>query len=324
MLKKNSRNIRMMGIQLEFSARRRKVKILPDIKECLLIIQNHLQSSGILTEKYQNERVTIGLRKLAFSENQEVATLLWAGGDSDVVDPSFWNPQNDTTRTEAAVEGEKVSYSCHMVIYLTRTDVNNGCYIAAKEEVPILSLGLINKFFNSLLRKYTQYQLKDEDDTAYKAYPLAKIDTLASKTLRDALVGKTPFQVEAVCVEKAQKAFDENFNQKKVAKRLTIVPSPESILGSFTENFKSLLPKLKEYTEVYIRYKDETKKVGSLLFEIDELSSNDLDTYLLAQKLNLCLDQGIGQFCDEIHQELKNKMSIHVVCEHQRLAMSTH
>ena len=75
------------------------------------------------------------------------------------------------------------------------------------------------------------------------------------------MVGKTPFQVEAVCVEKAQKAFDENFNQKKIAKRLTIVPSPESILGSFTENFKSLLPKLKEYTEVYIRYKDETKKV---------------------------------------------------------------
>ena len=64
MLKKNSRNIRMMGIQLEFSARGRKVKILPDIKECLLKIQNHLQSSGILTEKYQNERVTIGLRKL--------------------------------------------------------------------------------------------------------------------------------------------------------------------------------------------------------------------------------------------------------------------
>lgn len=321
MLKKQSRDIRFLGIECVYQSYGRKEPILrrPSLAIALEKLADQIQSNGVLKEPYLKNRLCVGLRRIVFSEDHSTATLLWAGGDSDAVDPCFWDADSDAARTEEAQSGERVAVSCHMVISLTETPSNK--YIAVKEEVPILSNGLLQRFFNHLLKEYAYDSLQDPDkkEKPFKAYPSVSLDTLASKTIAEALTGKIPFMVEAVSVTKGQKRQDENFSVDRETKKLALKPVNGWELPVFIKNLTALLPTIKTYDEVYIRYKDAKKKQSSLNFEMKELEGCDLETCLFAQRLTLSLNASIGQFSDDVHSELEKKMRENVILEHNKL-----
>lgn len=305
---KHSRDITFLGMNLFYTAHKREEIIhKPDLRDCLMGLIE-AQEQERLVAYYKKERICVGLQKISIDETAGTATLLWAGGDKDTVDPGFWNAEENITRTERAKQKERVSVSCHMVIYFN--PLPSSRFIVAKEQTPVLNTSLLQNAFTKFLAQYVKKKLSDPDDPTkfFEATPHVTLSVMASKTLKDALMGKKPIAVEAVTIQKEEKNFDEHFHRKKESKALELRPNSEWSLDGFIQNFKKLLPRLSTYEEVYIRYSTQQRQQGKLHFTRQELADNDLDSYLFAQKLNLSLDQEIGQISETIHPELTRKM----------------
>lgn len=319
MLKKNYRQIRLLRIESVYQARGRQgITARPNMRRRLLQLAGIVNENGPLITTYRSEKICIGLRRMIIDEEKDVAVLLWAAGDRDLVDPSFWDADKDVARTEEAKAGERVSYSCHMVINLKPTAP--GVLVAAKEEVPTIGVGLIEKTLNAFLRKHIKVSMRDPDDESdrFTAYPTTTIDTLASRTMRQALLGKKPISIEATISTPHSGKFDERFERKKDARQTLWIPDRNWTLDQFIPNLQRLLSSKPEYEDVYIRYK-ERKATGTLHFECSEIEDNDLETYLFAQRIGFEVRPAIGQFCRELHTRLSKKMSAAVVAEHARI-----
>lgn len=318
MLKKKSRIIQFLRFDMDYSARGRDVDIKPEITATLKKLQKSLKD-GPLKKEYNKERVVVGLRDIKFDTKNDTATLLWGGGDSENVDPCFWNHVADDTRMESTKANEVVGFSCHVVINLKPTPL--GGYIMLKEQVPLFGKGVIEKALNAMINSEAKDILKDEDGDEFKATPRIKINSLPSQSLKESFAVRKLKGIKAVKVQQGNaNKFDENFSIHKKDQAIRITPNDTLIQDKAVGAIKKAILKLQKekYEEVYIEY-SSPERDGSLSLSLQELSDGDIEKHLFERKELLHVNKEIEQQCKEIHKEMAKKLSDWAVIELKNL-----
>lgn len=314
MLKKKARIIQFLRFEMDYSARGREVALAPNMRETLEKLQKHLED-GPLKKSYSNSKQHIGLRALEFNDEDSTAILLWGGGDTENVNPCFWDHVKDDTRQEDAQENEVVSFSCHTIIGLNPTPL--GGYIMLKEQVPFFGKGIIEKALNSFFRSYSKDTLEDEDGDQFFATPKIKINSLPSQNLKESFEVKTLRGIKAVRVTKDTNVnFDENFSVRKEDHAIKITPNEPFIALKAVSAITNAIHKLKKdkYEEIYIEYSSLDRN-GTLALSIEELAGGDLETHLFERKELLKVGKPIEQQCKTIHSEMASRLSKWAVAE---------
>lgn len=325
MLKKHRRDIIYVGINSIYKSYKNQITGYPNLKDAFFILKNKLSNNEKLEVSSEKNKVYVALRDIKFSADQRFVTLLWAAGDKEIANPSFLNTKDCTARTEYAKEDELVSLSCHLVIFLNTNPTQNRFY-GAKENTAILSMHKIQKVLNYFFRAYCGKIkcIKDSSgkiEKKIKAYPSIIIESVASRTLCSALEGKTVLRLTATMDDKTLQNFDENCQQTSEKGVIVLKPTEKFHSKGILQAFKETIGKLQteRYGNLFISYKGSHGiGNGTLQYPISSSQNDNLDSYLFSQKETIILDNEIAQQCEEIHDELSDKMISFILHESSR------
>lgn len=192
-LERHSRYIRRYEIVL--GARKSTAPIIPMIAE-----EKDFSVFDALSEKLANDKAsvkqangdTIELIKIKPLANEDAIALLFHRTSPDAADPTYRKKRAGrvSVRTPDKDEDEEQSVSCHMVI--KTSPKNDHTYLATLEEIPGLSMALVQEVIAAILRDYTyKFSRKGADEATYCTI---KVNGIKSETVADALqTGRASF-----------------------------------------------------------------------------------------------------------------------------------
>lgn len=134
----------------------------------------------------------IELVKVEHDEQRKAIVLLFHRGSPDAADPTYRKRVKNQiiTRTGEKEPEEEQSVSAHLII---RTVKKNGAYRVILEEIPGLSMGVVQPIIGQALHAYT-YQYEDADGEAQDTYCVLKSVGIKSESVEDALkMGRMKF-----------------------------------------------------------------------------------------------------------------------------------
>ena len=314
--RKRYRLVRLLKLESQFIAvneKDKQISLKPDLATCFQTLKNIL-SQHPLSKRYKNDRLNYAIRDIKINDKE--TTILFAGGDSEIADPTLWNTQSDTLRPIKKKQQEKFAFTCHMAISKKSW---NGGYLAVKEEATLFSIAKICELLCSFFKEYCCITLNDEE-TQFKAYPSVKIFELPSATLEAALAGETPLDIRLVEENDYKTALDEEIVREKTLKNIKLKLNKNISISSIIRIIRNRYTK--NTKRFYIDYKSSNGYKGALSFIPEEDEKSDLETYLFAKKIFIPLDNELPQFSESISIELENKMYNYLFNEEKILSNS--
>jgi hypothetical protein len=133
---------------------------------------------------------TVELIMAEVREPQKVAILLFHRSSPDAADPMYRKKVKDklSVRQAEKANGEEQTVSAHLVIELEPK--KPGAFRAALEEIPGISLAVIQAILSPILRDYS-YGFQDKKGDDHETYSTLKVEGIKSEALSDALKTQT-------------------------------------------------------------------------------------------------------------------------------------
>lgn len=193
-LEKHSRFVRLY--EFAFKPRHKRAAIMsliapkgePDILDAL---RKKVKTNDAKVSMANND--VIELVKVEHDEKRQVMVLLFHRGSPDAADPTYRKRVNDDIhlRVGEKEEDEEQSVSAHLIISTKRSQ--NGKFLAILEEIPGLSMGIIQPIITRSLMSYP-YQYEDEHGEPQETYCVLKAEGVKSASVEEALrTGKMKF-----------------------------------------------------------------------------------------------------------------------------------
>jgi hypothetical protein len=135
----------------------------------------------------------IELVKVEVDQARKTVVLLFHRGSPDAADPTYRKRVNDEIKLRLGQKeaDEEQSVSAHLIIAIKPWKA--GFYTAILEEIPGLSMGVIQPIISQALAEYP-YQYEDKHGEAQATYCVAKATGVKSQSVKDALnSGKMKF-----------------------------------------------------------------------------------------------------------------------------------
>ncbi|MEZ8739523.1 hypothetical protein AB6E21_05810 [Photobacterium swingsii] len=156
-LQNDRRNVLFWDMTIQGISRKRDVSSAAPLKMKKLLTQlqkyrvANFRKPEFLTYDINNKKLSIVLQALSIQNNK--ASILFCVMDDNAAKQTYLNTETRRRRVSEKSIEEKAEYAVHMVISLNSIDDMPNSYSCIVEDCPAVSITLIMRAFNALLRK---------------------------------------------------------------------------------------------------------------------------------------------------------------------------
>lgn len=297
LLVRNSKNVPLHVPKYEFE----------EIKTILLRKWNNRQTQYL----FQNDTKQIKIKDIKqyqINENRYLCLLL-AVADKNAPDASYEDFITGEARRLPKTEREGNILASHVLINET---ISNQYHLMLVEQVNGLSLGLIGRYLNYLMKE-KEYAKQYTEARKTKFYrPIFEILGCQSNTIREALKTGVLQDIEFVKHEHCNGGFDEyGYVQEKkqeaqfVVKRGIQVNTIEPFFKGILNQFKQL-----KYDEMFVRIKNNNGRIKTTRIDtdIDVDKESILDQFFIQTAFVSDFSRPLDHVHEVVRDDLVNKM----------------
>src|SRR5262249_22917973 len=130
----------------------------------------------------------VEIAEIKLNKQNGTLTFLMHRASPDAADPNYRKKvgRKITVRSAEKLEGEEQSVSAHLI--MSTTPLQSGDYSVFLEEIPGISLSLIQPIFSRALNEY-KYSFKDKKGKDDETYTVLKSIGVKDETVSNALKG---------------------------------------------------------------------------------------------------------------------------------------
>jgi hypothetical protein len=170
-----------LGVSLPLTAKNGEYSVVDALR--------HARKNGKASNEQPNGD-TVELIEIEVLEKIGAVVLLFHRSSPDAADPMYRKRQQDALSLRQAEKAldEEQTVSAHLVIEIKQQKV--GAYRAALEEIPGISLSVVQAILSPILRDY-KYGFEDKKGDDQETYSTLKVEGVKSESLTDALKKQT-------------------------------------------------------------------------------------------------------------------------------------
>ncbi len=298
MVKSNERWINFYRAFFEFSNKEEIETDFPKITSLLKYMEKKLNQSPIQVQLADN--LFISLVKIEYTENKNIAKLLWLIGDEETAAPMYWQIANNTIRDSDMKKGEVVGYSSHTMIKLEEN--KDHSYYLINEKTPDFGRINIEKTLNVIFQDITLPMGKNKKPI--KTDVNVTLYNLPTLELEHIFKNGSNIKIEAIPEKTPVAVFEQGFYVTKRYDAITLKCDDDNIFTNPMPYIKKLFAKLKKdrYTYAYIKYTENKVNRQSAI------NFNATKDIFLNRAEKITLEQNIKQIEQDFHAELTKKM----------------